>query len=92
MGKENETFYKLNGALVKNVGDSAAIFHAILVFASKYRKKDANGYFEVEDTYIHDHLGWYPRKIDRARNKLISVGLLRFKRGVNQNIKHKYRL
>ncbi len=85
-------FLKVNIALVRKLGADAAILHAFLLFTSRYRNKDVEGYCTIETEYIRDHLGWSKRKIIRTREKIMEVGLLRFKQGVNQNIKNKYLL
>lgn len=91
MGND-KTFLKVSMRLVRELGSDEAILYAILCFVSKYRRKDDDGFCAIETEYIREHLGWSKKAIIRRRDTLIRVGLLRFKQGVNQNIKNKYRV
>jgi hypothetical protein len=91
MGND-KAFLKVNMRLIRTLGSDEAVLYAFLCFVSKYRKKDDQGYCVIDTEYIRTHLGWAKKTIIKRRDTLVKVGLLRFKQGVNQNIKNKYRV
>jgi hypothetical protein len=92
MGKESEVFLKVDEAMIRNLGSDAAVLYAFLLNASKVWKKDDDGYFVIWTKHIREKIGWSKWKIIRHRDKLVEVGLLRIKSGVNQNQQTKYKL
>ena len=91
MGND-KTFLKVSMRLVRELGSDEAILYAFLQNCSKVWKKDADGYFTVFSSYIMKETGLGHTKFYKTRDRIIEVGLLRFKQGVNQNIKNKYKL
>jgi replication initiation and membrane attachment protein DnaB len=92
MGKESQVFYKVSPALVREIGTGAAFLYALLENASKVWNKDAWGYFALRTEYIIDKTGWSKRTIVKRRDKLVAVGLLRVRGGVNRNKPTRYKL
>lgn len=83
---------KLDFDLCRRLGDPASIFYAFLMNTGKIRKKDTEGFFELETTYVHEKLGWSKWKIIRARSILEDDELIEFRAGLNQNTKNKYKI
>ena len=92
MTKENEPWGKLNFSLVGELGEAAAVLYVLLANYSKSRKKDKDGFFELETVQIYRKFKWSRWKIIRIRNILEESGLISFRQGLNQNVKNRYRI
>lgn len=89
---EEKYFLKVNMLLVRKFGSDIAVLYSFLKFAARCRKKDKDDYCAIETEYISKNLGWSKTKVISVRGKMIKINLLRFKQGVNQNVKNKYKI
>ena len=85
-------FLKIDLRLVEKVGFEAACLYSMMRVRQSSLKKDMNGWFNMDYSYVSRTIPLSKSQFIRARIKLINNGLILFVAGSNQNVKPRYKL